>query len=59
MRQSLSPRVIGLYTLSVVLLTYYGIEVCPFLDSLRVSEFMGVLTGAFAFNWLVRSVVLE
>ena len=59
MRQSLSPRVVGLYVLSIVLLTYYGVEVCPFLDSLRASEFMGVLAGAFALNWLVRAAVLE
>ena len=29
---------IGLYLISVVVLTYYGIEVCPFLDQIDVYE---------------------
>lgn len=34
---------IGLYLVGVCLLTYYGVEVCPFLESIDVSELITVM----------------
>jgi len=58
MYQSSPFRLIGLYAISVILLTYYGIEVCPFLETLQISELVTVLTGAFVLAGVYRFVAL-
>ena len=59
MYQSSLFRLIGLYAISVILLTYYGIEVCPFLETLQVSELITELTGAFVLAGIYRFFFLR
>ena len=59
MYQSSAFRLIGLYAISVIILTYYGIEVCPFLETLRVSELIGELAVAFAVAGVCRFLTLR
>jgi len=52
-------RVVALYALSVVLLTYYGIEVCPFLERLTPGELALVIGAAFVVAGACRFLILR
>ncbi|MBT5828674.1 MAG: hypothetical protein HOH77_00665, partial [Candidatus Latescibacteria bacterium] len=52
-------RTLALYALSIVILTYYGIEVCPFLETLSPYELITVFTVAFAISGTFRMFVLS
>ncbi len=45
---------IGLYLASVFLVTFYGIQVCPFLEQLSVTELAAEIGVAFAFVFGVK-----
>ena len=46
---------IGLYLASVFLVTFYGIQVCPFLEQLTVVELASEIGVAFALVFMVKS----
>ena len=46
---------IGLYLASVFLVTFYGIQVCPFLEQLTVVELASEIGLAFALVFMVKS----
>ena len=50
---------IGLYAVGVILMTYYGIEVCPFLETLVVSDLMLEFVVAFVSAVVGRFAVLK
>ncbi|MBT3601822.1 MAG: adenylate/guanylate cyclase domain-containing protein [Candidatus Latescibacteria bacterium] len=52
-------RTLALYALSIVILTYYGIEVCPFLETLSPYELITVFTVAFAISGTFRMLILS
>lgn len=52
-------RTLVLYVLSIFILTYYGIEVCPFLETLSPYELITVFTIAFAISAACRTVILS
>jgi class 3 adenylate cyclase len=52
-------RIFALYTLSVVILTYYGIEVCPYIETLSPFELMLILGVAFAISGSSRALILH
>ena len=50
----------GLYALaSIFLLTYYGIEVCPFLEQLTPAELGGALTVALACSFVLKILIFR
>lgn len=52
-------RIFILYALSVIILTFYGIEVCPFLETLTPGELITVLIVAFAITGTLRAIILH
>jgi len=50
---------IGFYLLGVFLLTYYGIEVCPYLDDLSPASLSAIFVGAFLIFGIVRILVAK
>jgi len=52
-------RILALYTLSVVILTYYGIEVCPYIETLSPYELILVFGVAFAISGSGRALILH
>ena len=59
MGSTFSPKVGAFYLLSAAILTYYGIEVCPFLEQLDAVELGGVLVAAFFVSGTLRGFVFR
>ena len=59
MPQQSTWRIFGLYILSTIVLTYYGIEVCPFLETLSPYELITVFAIAFAIVGICRTIILN
>jgi len=59
MHQKSILRTLSLYLLSTVVLTYYGIEVCPFLETLYTFELLTILATAFAISGVCRALILH
>jgi len=53
-----SLRLLGAYAVAVALLTYYGSNVCPYLESLKGYRLAFVLAGACAVGFFLRSVLI-
>ena len=47
------------YLFGIIVLTYYGIEVCPYLDNLRPIELAGIFTPAFLIAGVCRMLILK
>jgi adenylate cyclase len=52
-------KVALLYFVGVLLLTFYGIEVCPFLETLTPAELASILSVAFLIAYIVRLLVFR
>lgn len=52
-------RILFLYALSVVVLTYYGIEVCPFLETLSPYELLAVFAVSFTISGILRAIFIH
>ncbi|MGA1195812.1 MAG: hypothetical protein ACO36I_04840, partial [Candidatus Latescibacterota bacterium] len=59
MHQKSILRTLSLYALSIIALTYYGIEVCPFLETLSTVELLTILAIAFAISGICRALILH
>ena len=46
------------YLISIGLLSYYGIEVCPFLESMTTAQLLSVHAGAFLVGFICRSLLV-
>jgi len=46
------------YLISIGLLSYYGIEVCPFLESMTTRQLLSVHAGAFLIGFVCRSLLV-
>ncbi|MGH8477533.1 MAG: adenylate/guanylate cyclase domain-containing protein [Methylococcales bacterium] len=55
----MNPRALLHYGLSTVILTLYGGQVCPFLESLSAWVLLGILSTGFLIAYCVRYLVLE
>ncbi len=47
------------YLFGVIVLTYYGIEVCPYLDNLKPIELAGIFAPAFLMAGVSRLLILK
>ncbi len=52
-------RILALYAISVVILTYYGIEVCPYIETLSPYELILVISIAFAIAGGGRALIFH
>lgn len=52
-------RVLAHYALSIVILTYYGIEVCPYIETLSLRELLLIMSAAFAIAGSCRAIILR
>ncbi len=52
-------KVGAFYLLTVVVLTVYGIEVCPFLEQLTPLDLAAILTGAFVISGVIRYFIFK
>ena len=52
-------KVAGLYLFSVFLLTYYGIEVCPYLDDLDPLYLARIFAGGFLIAGIARYTIFR
>jgi class 3 adenylate cyclase len=57
MKREMMMKVALLYLGGVFLLTFYGIEVCPYLETLPPAELGGIIAGAFLTSYVVRFLI--
>lgn len=55
-REALKTAVV--YLFSIGLLSFYGIEVCPFLESMTTAQLLGAHAGAFLIGFACRSLLV-
>ena len=53
-----TAKTAGVYLLSIGLLSYYGIEVCPFLESMTAQQLIGVHAVAFLIGFACRMLLV-
>lgn len=59
MNRESTAKVTLLYLVSVFLLTFYGIEVCPFLETLPPLDLAGIIAVAFLVSYILRFLVFR